>query len=148
VLFPAAEGTPSEPVSARTAPAVEPFGAALTVLVVDDDETVRRAVPLMLNRFGVKAVTAEDGRQALEVFSENMDTIDCVLLDLTMPEMDGVECFRELRELKHDVKVVLSSGYNEQDATQRFAGKGLAGFIQKPYVAEDLLNRLRAILGA
>ena len=53
------------------------------------------------------------------------------------------ECFRELRRLKKDVKVILSSGYNEQEVTQRFAGKGLAGFIQKPYVLDSLISKIR-----
>jgi len=55
-----------------------------------------------------------------------------------MPKMDGKGCFRELRRMNPDVKVILSSGYNEQDATSRFVGKGLAGFIQKPYSPETM----------
>ncbi|MDQ6974531.1 MAG: response regulator [Mariprofundaceae bacterium] len=64
--------------------------------------------------------------------------ISVVLLDMTMPNMDGKACFRELRRINEDVKVVLSSGYSEEDATARFNGKGLAGFIQKPYSPEQL----------
>jgi len=63
-----------------------------------------------------------------------------------MPRMDGEETFRELRRLRADARVVLSSGYNQQDVTQRFAGKRLAGFIQKPYRLEDLRRTLRAAL--
>jgi len=68
-----------------------------------------------------------------------------VLLDMTMPRMDGVACFSKMKQLYPDIKVMLSSGYNEQDATQRFAGKGLAGFIQKPYAPEQLMLKMKAL---
>jgi len=62
-----------------------------------------------------------------------------------MPRMDGVACFSKMKQLYPDIKVMLSSGYNEQDATQRFAGKGLAGFIQKPYAPEQLMLKMKAL---
>jgi len=70
-----------------------------------------------------------------------------VLLDLMMPEMGGEEAFRELRSLQRDVPVIMSSGYNEQDVTQRFVGMGLTGFIQKPYTMANLLSALKKALG-
>ncbi|OGU22384.1 MAG: hypothetical protein A2X85_05375 [Geobacteraceae bacterium GWF2_54_21] len=103
-----------------------------TVLLVDDEETVRGIAGEMLRELGFEVVTANDGREALEVFKAN-PVISLVLLDLTMPHMDGEQCFRELRRMKPEVKVIMSSGYNEYEVTQKFAGKGLAGFIQKPY---------------
>lgn len=65
-----------------------------------------------------------------------------------MPRMDGEETFRELRRIKPDVRVVLSSGYNEQEVTQKFIGKGLAGFIQKPYRMAELGRKLREVIEA
>ncbi len=109
-----------------------------TVLLVDDDETVRAVGKQMLERLGFDVLTANDGSQGVAVYREHIAEIDCVLLDLTMPHMDGEETFREMRRIHSGVRVVLSSGYNEQDVTQRFAGKGLAGFIQKPYTLEPL----------
>ncbi|MDU0457794.1 MAG: response regulator [Geobacteraceae bacterium] len=103
-----------------------------TVLLVDDEETVRGIGGEMLRELGFEVVTANDGRDALEIFRERND-INFVILDLTMPHMDGEQCFRELRRLNPDVKVIMSSGYNEQEVTRKFVGKGLAGFIQKPY---------------
>lgn len=100
----------------------------------------------MLERMGFDVLTAADGRRALEVFRDNTTAIMCVLLDLTMPHMDGEEAFREIRRLSPDVRVILCSGYNEQDATQRFAGKGLAGFIQKPYNLSELRLKLKIAL--
>jgi two-component system cell cycle sensor histidine kinase/response regulator CckA len=70
-----------------------------------------------------------------------------VLLDLKMPRMDGEEAFKELRKIKRDVPVILSSGYNEQESTERFGDKGLAGFLHKPYKAASLREKLRKALG-
>ena len=115
-----------------------------TVLLVDDEETVRGIGKEMLQALGFTAITANDGRDAVEIFKANPD-ITLVVLDLTMPRMDGEQCFRELRQLKHDVKVIMSSGYNEQEVTQKFVGKGLAGFIQKPYKLSVLKETIRGI---
>ena len=69
-----------------------------------------------------------------------------MLLDLTMPDMDGVETFQRLHQLDPRVKVILMSGYNEQDATQRFVGRGLAGFMSKPFLVSDLVDAVRRIV--
>jgi signal transduction histidine kinase/CheY-like chemotaxis protein len=103
-----------------------------TVLLVDDEETVRGIGAEMLKELGFDVVTANDGCEALEAYKAETD-FRFVILDLTMPHMDGEQCYRELRKLNPDVKVILSSGFSESEVTQKFAGKGLAGFIQKPY---------------
>ena len=117
-----------------------------TVLVVDDEETIRETAAMMLGGMGFDTLTAEDGEQGVEAYREHQDEIVAVLLDMTMPKLDGKACFRELRRINPEVRVVLSSGYNEQDTTSRFAGKGLAGFIQKPYSPEDLQAVFRKVL--
>ena len=94
----------------------------------------------------MKVLTAEDGRDGLAVFGDHADKIDCVILDLTMPHLDGEETFRELRKIRPDVAVILASGYNQQDVTQRFTGKGLAGFLQKPFRLESLTEMVKGIL--
>ncbi len=116
-----------------------------TILVVDDDETVATLAKKMLQRLGFDVMCANDGRQAVEVFRLNAAEIDCVLLDLTMPEMDGEEAYHEIRLIRKDTPVILSSGYNEQDVVQRFAGQGLAGFVQKPYQINNLSVALRRV---
>ncbi|MBJ6752071.1 PAS domain S-box protein [Geomonas sp. Red421] len=103
-----------------------------TVLLVDDEETVRAIGSEMLKEMGFDVVTANDGLEAIEVYRARPD-IAFVILDLTMPQMDGEQCFRELRALDPNVKVIMSSGFGELEVTQKFVGKGLAGFIQKPY---------------
>ena len=115
-----------------------------TVLVVDDEETVRGVGVEMLTELGFTAITANDGHEALELFKITPE-ITFVILDLTMPHMDGEQCFRELKQLQPDVKVIISSGYNEQEVTQKFVGKGLAGFIQKPYRLSVLKEVVRGI---
>jgi PAS domain S-box-containing protein len=118
-----------------------------TILLVDDEESVRKVGKLMLEQLGFCVLAASDGRSAIEQLTSHIDEVVCVVLDLSMPAMDGAEAFREMRKIKPDVKVVLSSGYNEQHAVQDFVGKGLAGFIQKPYQVSTLELKLREILG-
>ncbi len=117
-----------------------------TVLTVDDEESVCAVSKEMLEYLGFSVMTASNGREGLKVFHEHADEIVFVLLDLTMPDMDGEEVFRELQRLHPGVLVILSSGYNEQDATQRFVGTGLAGFLQKPYNMPALREKLMAVL--
>ena len=100
----------------------------------------------MLERAGFTVHLAEDGRKAVEVFKRVRAEVDLVILDLTMPHLDGEACFRELRLMKPEVKVILSSGYTEQDVVNLFAGQGLAGFIQKPYTSEELIAKVRDVL--
>ncbi|MGE0599611.1 MAG: PAS domain S-box protein [Dehalococcoidia bacterium] len=119
--------------------------AGRTILVVDDDETVRSVTRRIIELAGANVLTAEDGLAGLEVYQANPG-IDLVLVDMTMPRMDGEETFRELRRIDPDVRVVLMSGYSEQDATERFAGKSLAGFIQKPYRPADLVAQIQKSL--
>ncbi|MBI5485600.1 MAG: response regulator, partial [Deltaproteobacteria bacterium] len=113
-----------------------------TVLLVDDEETIRGIGAEMLKELGFRPITANDGNEALAAFSEHPE-IALVILDLTMPHMDGEECFRKLRQLQPDVRVIMSSGYSEYEVTQKFAGKGLAGFIQKPYKLSELRAAIR-----
>lgn len=119
--------------------------AGKTVLIVDDEETVRDVVSAMLKANQIKVKTAVNGKEGVNYFKRHADEISMVLLDATMPEMSGEEAFRELRKINPDIKVVLTSGYNEQDVTSYFVGKGLAGFVQKPFTQEELLKTLAEV---
>jgi len=114
------------------------------VLLVDDEENVRGIGAEMLKELGFSVITADDGRQAVEQFKKEPD-IAFVILDLTMPHMDGEQCFRELRQIKSDVKVVMSSGFSGHEVAQKFMGKGIAGFIQKPYKFSVLKETIQKI---
>jgi len=115
------------------------------VLVVDDERPVRSLAKRMLTRLGFDALFANDGREAVDLYAERRGEVDFVLLDLTMPNMNGEEALHELRRVDPDIRVILSSGYTEQEIAARFEGKGLAGFIQKPYTLEVLRNCLRSL---
>ncbi len=144
VLFPGSS-QPAERLAARPAPA-EHQELGLGVLVVDDEEMVRDVLSRTLGRAGCRVLTARDGQEGVEVFTAQREAIDLVILDMTMPRMNGEDAFRAMRLVKPEVQVLLSSGYNEQDATNRFAGKGLAGFIQKPYTPSAVLQKIREIM--
>jgi len=145
VLLPPAEGVPA-PTAAPPAPADIGAGGGGTVLVVDDEQSVRELAGRMLQRAGFTVLTAADGRQAVDTFAARADDIDAVLLDLTMPEMSGEEALDELHRIRSDVPVLLASGYAAEDVTRRFADKPLAGFIHKPFQLAELVGKLRQVL--
>ena len=117
-----------------------------TILVVDDEESIRELAERLLRSAGFTVLTAANGAEAVSIFRQHAEEIAAVLLDMTMPGMDGQATFQELRKVRPDVRVILSSGYSEGDAASRFAGKGLAGFIQKPYTYETLMAKLTRVL--
>jgi two-component system cell cycle sensor histidine kinase/response regulator CckA len=117
-----------------------------TILVVDDEQSVRQVSGVMLEAFGFSVIAAADGEAALAAYRQSHERIRAVLLDMSMPVMNGEETFVALQRLNPEVKVVLCSGYTEHDATARFVGRGLAGFLQKPFAADDLIALMRQVL--
>jgi len=152
VLFPvdAAAQTADAP-AANVAPATGrpswKAAAPYQVLIVDDEEMVRKVCAEMVRCLGGTPLLAADGDEAQQVYASHQQDIACVLLDLTMPKRDGVQVLRELQAVNPAVAVILSSGYTSQDALSRFDGLGLAGFIQKPYDVTALAHELRRIIG-
>jgi PAS domain S-box-containing protein len=142
VLFPASANA-AQP---HPQPTKRSLTGAGTVLVVDDEEVVRVTAKHTLERYGYSTMLANDGLAALETYRSRPADIGLVILDLTMPVMNGEETLRHLQTVNPKVKVLLSSGYNEVEAVQRFAGKGLAGFIQKPYTAAGLAEKVKEAL--
>jgi len=119
-----------------------------TILIVDDEEAILEIASLMLEDMGFKTITATDGLKAVETYRQHNGEITAVLLDMTMPNMDGQACYQALHEIDNDIIVILSSGYNEQEATGHFGNNGLAGFIQKPYRTDSLEKIVRAAIDA
>lgn len=117
-----------------------------TILVVDDDPMVLKIAEAVMKAIGFETLGAADGVEALEIYRKHQNDISAVFLDMTMPRMGGKETFAELRKIDPEVKVVLTSGYNEQSAVQEFTGKGLAGFMQKPYRVTELRRKMREVL--
>ena len=117
-----------------------------TVLLVDDEPTVRNAGRRMLARLGFDVVTAEDGVAAIERFEREPERFTLILLDLTMPRMGGEEAFRRLHAIRPNVPILLASGYDQQQLSTRLSGLGLAGFVPKPYELRGLREKLRDAL--
>jgi len=115
--------------------------------VVDDEEIVRQTIQNTLQRYGYAVIQATNGDEGVRLFREYQDRIRLVVLDLSMPVMGGEEALRQLQSISPTVHVILSSGFTEAEAIRRFTGKGLAGFIQKPYTAGTLAGKVKAVLG-
>ena len=129
----------------KSAPDNPPKGSG-TVLLVDDEATILELGKEMLEELGYTVLTAEDGVIAVEIFKHHKGEITCVILDLTMPRMDGEQTFRSLRSIDPNILVIMSSGYNEQEVTQKLIGRGLAGFIQKPYKLLELGLKIKEVM--
>jgi two-component system, cell cycle sensor histidine kinase and response regulator CckA len=117
-----------------------------TILIVDDEPIARDVAAQTLTRYGFEVLLAENGREAVDVVHAQGARLAAVLLDLTMPQMNGEEALREIRALRPDLPVILSSGYSEQEAGASLGAKQPAGFLQKPYRPTQLVEKLRAIL--
>jgi CheY-like chemotaxis protein len=133
---PAPEGPPST---------VTGWRGAGQVLLVDDEETVRITTGRMLEGIGFEVIVAGDGREAVDAFAAHPE-IRFVLLDLSMPRMDGTEAFREMRKLRPEARVLLMSGFPKIEAMKRFRLEGLSGFIQKPFTMRQLAEKAKATL--
>ena len=144
MLLPAIASQVEDPLPTPEPPQESPKQNA--ILLIDDEDFVRDVGARMLEWMGFDVLLAEDGIQGIELFKQHQNRIACILLDLTMPRMDGEECLQELRRIQDDVRVVLSSGYDESDIARRFAGRGLAAFIQKPYQTDLLRDVLQEVL--
>jgi CheY-like chemotaxis protein len=140
VMLPASPG----PGGDETAPgATATWRGVGTVLVADDEPSVRAVTSRALRSMGFDVIEAGDGQAAVDLFDEHRGRFALVLLDMTMPRLSGGAAYRAIRERDPGARVVLMSGYTEQDATEHFAGGGLAGFLQKPYELAALREVVR-----
>ena len=118
-----------------------------TVLVVDDDADVREVVARMLRTGGLRGPGGRRRRRGRSTqFEKAAGTIDAVLLDMTMPGLSGEETLRGIRAVRPDARVLITSGFTEQDAMARFRGLDLSGFVQKPFERDVLVTRLREVV--
>ena len=125
-----------------------PGGARELVMIVDDEDFVTMLAQRVLTDEGYRVVTARDGFQAIALYRKLRDEIALIILDFTMPVMDGSDVFHELIEINPKVPVVLSSGFAEQGRLQSMLARGLRGFIPKPYTHQKLLSQVRSTLDA
>src|SRR5688500_9049630 len=123
-----------------------PQGPLELVMIVDDEDLVTLLAQRVLADEGYRVITAKDGFQAIDTYRKLRHEIALIILDFTMPVMDGADVFNELLQLDPKVPVVLSSGFAEQDRLRAMLSRGLRGFIPKPYTQEKLLTQIRATL--
>lgn len=117
------------------------------VLVVDDDPQVRKITEMMLTQFGFEVVSAESGEQAIARADEEDGAVDLVLMDLTMPGLSGPQAFVEMRRAHPQLKVLFTSGYQEEESPELSRGEGVVGFLQKPFELEALVEQVRRGMG-
>lgn len=114
-----------------------------TVLFVDDEEIIRRIGEKILSREGFHVLTASDGTEALGVFEQNREKVKCVVLDLVMPRMDGMQAYRQLRKSAPGIGIILTTGYGEEEIRKRFGTLQLQGFLRKPFTSASLVEMVR-----
>jgi CheY-like chemotaxis protein len=125
-----------------------PQGPLELVMIVDDEDFVTMLAQRVMAEQGYRVITAKDGFQALDIFKKLHREISLIILDFTMPVMDGADVFHELLQVDANVPVVLSSGFAEQDRLRGMLARGLRGFIPKPYTQQKLLTQIRTTLDA
>ncbi len=126
-------------------PEASPNKNGRTVLLVDDEEIIRRAGKRLLERLGCTVFLAQNGEDAVNVFKKEKDNIWLVMLDMTMPVMDGEEAFHKIQSISPEAKVLLSSGYSKEEKAEELLGAGAAGFIQKPFDLKSLSETLETL---
>ena len=117
-----------------------------TILVVDDEETLRHLAKDLLESYGYKILMAADGPEALDIYQSKYKEISLLLLDMVMPKMGGREVYQKALEINPKAKVVFASGYCPPEEMEIVLEKSVAGFVQKPYQIEDLTSELRRVL--
>jgi len=125
---------------------VELSGGTETILLVDDDEIIRDLTKRILEQRGYTALTAANGKEALNLYKKERKSISLVILDLVMPEMGGKECFKELLKIDPQVKVLISSGYASGGSHRQAIELGAVGFVRKPYDIRQMLQVIRKIV--
>jgi len=124
----------------------KPVGGTETILLVEDEYLILKAIRRLLKSFGYSVYVAADGEEALEVFTRHREEIALVLSDVGLPKMSGIDVFKKLKEMDPHIKVVLASGFFEPDLKFSLYQVGAKGFIQKPYSNNEVLRKLREVL--
>ena len=121
--------------------------AAKTVLLVDDEEIVIGVGKQMLEKLGFSVLTAKNGEEALEVYKNNQNDIDLIILDMILPDMGAADIYDGLRSINPAIKVLLSSGFSIDGEATEILERGCDGFIQKPFKMKELSQAIREVLG-
>ena len=125
-----------------------PVGHGESILVVDDEDQIREMTKKTLETHGYRAITANDGKEAISLYKQNKEEIKLVLMDMMMPVMDGSVSIRELRKANHEVKIIAVSGLTEKDKIEKVDDIQVNAFLAKPYTTEKLLNTIHEVSSA
>jgi DNA-binding NtrC family response regulator len=117
-----------------------------SVLIIDDEELIRNLARDVLEMHGFHILCAENGVEGIAVYKANKDTIACIILDLTMPRLSGLETYRQIKEIDTNAKIILSTGHGRDDMVQEIISLGVHGVIQKPYRIEELLHLVQTMM--
>jgi CheY-like chemotaxis protein len=119
-----------------------------SILVIDDEPMALELCKQVLSQSGFTIVTANSGPEGLNVFARTPQRFDLVLLDLSMPFMDGEETFHRLRKLNPEILVLLNTGFIDKGRLERMLAEGLAGFLRRPYRPDEVVSQIQSILAA
>ena len=147
LLFPAHTQVETMVVDVADVDSAEISQARHTVLVIDDETDILHVVDDMLDLHNISTLQAPDGQSGVDLYRQHKDEISLVLLDLMMPGLSSEDTLLALREINPNVQVILSSGYNELEATRQFTAHNLTGFVQKPYDFETLVTHISSVIG-
>jgi DNA-binding NtrC family response regulator len=117
-----------------------------TILVIDDEETIRKMLTKTLTYVGYKVLDAESGKTGIELYQNKMDEISAVILDVILPEMDGVQIYKALKKINPKVKILVSSGFASNKQTIELKELGVEGFLKKPYRQNQLVEAVDKVV--
>ncbi len=123
-----------------------PSGSRIGILVVEDEAPFRGLTERFLDQSGYRVFTAEDGVKGLEVYQAHQADIHLVLLDLILPQMSGLECLKQLKQVNPNIKVLVMSGYSQTVSKKILLAEGMADFLKKPFPLEQLLQMIQTTL--
>ncbi len=117
-----------------------------TILLIDDEPIIRDMSRDMLTTIGYNVILSDNGAEGIRIFKEQSKKIDLIILDILMPEMNGVTCFKKLKEINKNVKVIISSGANELEKKQKLKELGIVGYLEKPYSLKEIADTIENAL--
>jgi DNA-binding response OmpR family regulator len=117
-----------------------------TILIIEDEEMISKAIQTMLKKFGFRALCANTGKKAIDVAKGYGEDIDLALLDIKMPDMEGGKIYQIIKEYRPKMGVIVCSGYSLDGPVQKILNAGAQGFIKKPFVFRDALVKIRSVL--
>jgi CheY-like chemotaxis protein len=120
-----------------------------TIMIVDDEEIILNTAKRILRLAGYECVLAKNGFEAIEIYQQQYQLINVVIIDMTMPNMDGIDTYKKLAEINPDIKVIFASGYTKEENQEKLEERGIkfAKFIEKPFSAQNFIELIKETVG-